>query len=80
MKKIKELVLSKQTETIADYFSLFRLIEKEIKERKLSYDKTLKISIQSSFTINGIKEVLYVKCCELGILPEFYIGNYNQKY
>ncbi len=80
MRKIKELISTKESKSIADYFRLSRLIEQESKEWKLSCDKTIKISIQSSFTINGIKEVLLVKCCELDIFPEFYIGDYNQYF
>ncbi len=63
-----------------DYFSVYRHIKQEFKEKQLSYDKTIKISILSSFTIKGLKEVLFVKCCESGILPQFYIGNYNQYF
>jgi FkbH-like protein len=37
-----------------------------------------KIAILASFTTNGFKEVLSVKCLELGISPEIYVGGYNQ--
>jgi len=58
---------------ISDYLNLY----KKLKKGKNS-DKTVKIALLSSFTINGIKEVLSVKCHEFGINVEFYIGGYNQ--
>ena len=80
MKDIKEVICSKKIKGVVDYFSVYRHIKQEFKEKQRSYDKTIKISILSSFTINGLKEVLFVKCCESGILPQFYIGNYNQYF
>ena len=80
MKVIREIISSNETRGVADYLNLYRCLEQESKDRQSSYDKTIKISILSSFTINGLKEVLFVKCCESGILPQFYIGNYNQYF
>ncbi len=60
---------------ISDYFNLY----KKLKEgKKLNDGKSIKIAILSSFTVNGIKEALSVKCNELGVNAEFYIGGYNQ--
>lgn len=78
MEKIKQLINSTELKGITDYFRLYRNIHRESKTRPIVCDKTIKISILSSFTINGIKEVLYVKCCEQGISSEFHVGNYNQ--
>lgn len=78
MKKIKEMISSKEIREITDYFALYKIIEQEIKNINAKDAKIAKIAILSSFTINGIKETLFVKCCESGIFPRFYIGGYNQ--
>lgn len=81
MNSIKKIISSKRINGISDYISLYKEIEQEIKN-SLSQEqkgiKKIKIAVLSSFTINGVKEALSVKCCEIGILPEFYIGGYNQ--
>jgi len=40
--------------------------------------KKIKIAILSSSTIRGVKEVLFVKCYKLEIIPEILIGEYGQ--
>ena len=60
---------------ISDYFNLYKKLKNKSNKGK---DKKLKIAILSSFTAYGIKEVLFVKCNELGIDCDFYVGNYNQ--
>jgi len=76
MKKVKTTVQSKN-KGITDYLNLYKKIEKQIKKGQ-NKDKTIKIALLSSFTINGIKETLSVKSFELGISSKFYIGGYNQ--
>ena len=62
-----------------------------IKEKKLSeylikaknldesnYVKKVKIAILSSFTINGILEVLKVKLAKKSVHAQTYLGGYNQ--
>ena len=71
MSKINE----KEKLGISDYFNLYRKLKNKPNNGK--YEK-LKIAILSSFTANGIKEVLFVKCNKLGINCDFYVGNYNQ--
>ena len=78
MEKNKEMIAEKRIMGISDYVNLSRDIEKEIEKGKKESGKTIKIAILSSFTIKGLKETLLVKCCESGILPEFYVGDYNQ--
>jgi len=81
LKKIIKIISSKSINGVADYISLYKEIRQEIENAQLQEQKgikKIKLAILSSFTINGIKEVLSVKCCEIGVLPEFYIGNYNQ--
>lgn len=51
------------------------------KSRKLGgkkFGKKIKIGILSSFTINGLSEVLQVKCAEKNIECITYVGGYNQ--
>ena len=78
MDKIKKIISSKKIKGVADYFNLYRKIEKEIENIKADSGKKIKIALLSSFTVKGIKEVLFVKCCQIGILPEIYVANYNQ--
>lgn len=52
------------------------------KEKSLDSEKTkdncLKIALLSNFTINGLKEVIRVKCNEISIASEIYESGYNQ--
>ncbi|MBS3105525.1 HAD family hydrolase [Candidatus Woesearchaeota archaeon] len=78
MKTIKEIISSKEIRGIADYFSLYRDVEGEIKRLQLQNSKIIKIALLSSFTVKGVKETLFIKCCEIGVVPEIYVGDYNQ--
>ena len=62
--------------SISDYFSLYKKLRNSKNFGKNK--KSIKIALLSSFTANGIKEVLSVKCNELGINCDFYVGSYNQ--
>ena len=44
----------------------------------LKFDKKLKVAILSSFTLNGLNEILNVKCSEIGIHYKSYVSGYNQ--
>ena len=44
----------------------------------LKLENKLKVAILSSFTLNGLNEVLHVKCSEIGIRYQSYIAGYNQ--
>ncbi|NQT45939.1 MAG: HAD-IIIC family phosphatase [Candidatus Omnitrophica bacterium] len=78
MDNVKGIISSKEVSGIADYFNLYRRIKQEVEDKKPQGEKNIKIAILSSFTINGIKETLFVKCWELGISPIFHVGEYNQ--
>ena len=78
MDKVKEIISSTDIKGVSDYFKLYKELEKEIKKRKIKSEKRIKIALLSSFTVKGIKETLFVKCCEIGVLPEFYVADYNQ--
>ncbi len=78
MDNIKKIIIEKKPKSIADYFTDHKRIENEKMNRKIFSDRTIKIAILSSFTTKGIQEVLNVKCCSLGVLPEFYEAPYNQ--
>ena len=62
--------------SISDYFNLYKKLTNSRNFGKNK--KSIKIALLSSFTANGIKEVLSVKCNELGINCDFYAGRYNQ--
>jgi len=78
MEIIRRIITEKRPESITDYFLVHKKIESEKIKRKVYTKKTIKIAILSSFTTKGVKEILNVKCCSLGILPKFYIAPYNQ--
>ena len=44
----------------------------------LKFDKKLKVAVLSSFTINGLDEILHVRCSEIGINYQSYLAGYNQ--
>ena len=78
MKRIKKTILQNQPSSFTDYISTYKKIKKDIEKRTLKIEKKIKIAVLSSFTVKGIEETLFVKCCNLGVLPSFYIGDYNQ--
>jgi len=80
MNELREKALNKVPQTIAEYFSAFRELQKEINENKIKLDdtKSIKIAILSSFTMRGIKEILFTKLAMEGIHSEIYLGEYNQ--
>lgn len=63
---------------IANYFEEYNSIKKNIGAEDTGQFKRLKIAVLSSSTIKGLREVLFVKCYNLGIVPEILIGEYNQ--
>jgi len=58
--------------TLSEYLTLSKNID------DLKFEKKLKVAILSSFTINGLDEILHVKCSEIGINYQSYLGGYNQ--
>lgn len=65
-------------ESISDHFREYNSIQKSLEKGKTSEYKTTRIAILSSSTIKGLKEVLFVKCFGFGVIPEIFIGGYNQ--
>ena len=65
---------------ISYYLKKFREFEKESEKWEQKCSKSLKIAFLSSFSTNGIKEVLTEKCLQADIFPEIYIGEYNQYF
>jgi len=65
-------------ESVTDYFQEYDLIKKNIEIADTNQFKKIKIVVLSSSTIKGLKEILFVKCYKLGIIPEILIGGYNQ--
>lgn len=78
MKRIKKIISSKEIGGIADYINLCKEIEEYIKNNELKNYKAIKIAVLSSFTLKGVKEALFIKCCGIGVLAKFYISEYNQ--
>jgi len=61
---------------VSEYIKSYKKHKKTISEYK-NFDK-VKISILSSFTIQGMREVLFEKCFENRIHSEIYMADYNQ--
>ena len=78
MLQLSDFFIDQNDIAFSEYFSSFKKIEAELSRNNLTYQKEVKIAFLSSFTINGIKEILYVKCCAFNVHTEFYIGGYNQ--
>ncbi|MFH1606873.1 MAG: HAD-IIIC family phosphatase [Nanoarchaeota archaeon] len=66
------------TKNITDYFKEYNLIKNTTETKDVEQFKRIKIAVLSSSTIKGLNEILFVKCYELGIIPEIFIGEYNQ--
>ena len=47
-------------------------------KERIEKSRQARIALLSSFTTNGMKESLFVKCCRAGVLPEIYVSGYNQ--
>ena len=58
--------------TLSEYISISKNID------NLRLEKKLKISVMSSFTLNGLNETLQVMCSELGVRCQSYVSGYNQ--
>jgi len=63
---------------ITDYFLEYKSLQRKLSSEELSHTKKVKIALLSSSTIKGLKEVLFVKCAEFGVIPDIFIGEYNQ--
>jgi FkbH-like protein len=66
----------KNKRSISQFINQYRSLIKE--SDSADNKKPVKVAILSSFTANGIKETLYVKCHEIGIFADIYICPYNQ--
>ena len=51
---------------------------KKSKTIKNNFEKKIRVSILSSFTLNGIEEIFRVKCAEKNIECHTHLGGYNQ--
>lgn len=78
MKNLIKKVIQSNPSDIADFFRLHKELHEDLVCQKVESEKKIKIAFLASFTANGFAETLFVKCCELGVLPEIYVGDYNQ--
>ena len=58
--------------SLSEYVSISKNIE------NLKLEKTVKIAIMSSFTLNGLDETIRVMCSELDTRCQSYVSGYNQ--
>lgn len=59
-------------------YSDYKVLYKSLIKKRIKFKKNLKISILSSFTTQGLDEILFVKCFQLGIHAKIYQAPYNQ--
>jgi len=78
MQQIKALIATSKPKSAADYIMLARHIGGEVRQRPPESCATIRIALLSTFTITGIKEVLFTKCCAAGIMPDIYLCGYQQ--
>jgi len=78
IESIAKLIKTFPCENLYDYISLSSKLKQEISKKSISFNKTISIAILASSTINGIADILFVKCCSLGIFADVRIGGYNQ--
>ena len=69
------ILKSNQESTFSEYMNIYERIRKEQPGRT---GKKIKIALLASSTIKGFEEILAIKCYELGIHAQVYVGNYNQ--
>ena len=58
--------------SLSEYIGLSKKIDNS------NYSKKLKVALLSSFTLNGLNEILHVKCSDMGVRYQSYISGYNQ--
>lgn len=65
---------------IADYYAIDEKIDRKNKRTDLfaGDPRLIRVAILGNFTLNGIKEVLNVKCDGAGYILKPYVGGYNQ--
>jgi len=59
-------------------YSDYKVLYKSLIKKKKKFKKNLKVAILSSFTTQGLDEILFVKCFQLGIHAKIYRAPYNQ--
>ena len=75
---LTELVSKEEIKGIADYPRIAKKIEGKVDYEKVPASRRIRIAIQSSFTVGGMKDALLVKCLREDIYPEIYVGGYDQ--
>ena len=78
MKNLFDIAELKKPATIPEYFKSYKKLMTALMKANFNEWPHIKIAIVTSFTTNGIEEILTVKCCEQGIIPEIYLAPYNQ--
>lgn len=67
-----------KAKNFSDYLLQYKSLQNSPEVKSKDRLKGIKIAVLSSSTIKGLKEILFVKCHEFGVIPEIFIGGYNQ--
>lgn len=78
MKNFFDLLDIKKPTSIPEYFQCCKKIRTPRSREITAQWPKIKIAVLTSFTTNGIEEVLTVQCAEQGISAEIYCAPYNQ--
>ena len=78
LESLGELVSREEIKGIADYPRIAKKMEGRMDYEKVPANRRIRIAIQSSFTVGGMRDVLLIKCLREDIYPEIYVGGYDQ--
>ncbi|MDH2899610.1 MAG: HAD-IIIC family phosphatase [archaeon] len=75
---VQEIISKTEIQGLTDYLGLARKIDDKGLFDKAPQNRKIKIAILESFTLEGVREALLIKCLKEGIYPLIYTGSYNQ--
>jgi len=78
MKKLSEIYRESNTGRYFDHIALGKRVEADVIAENLDVKKHINISILSSSTSNGIKEILVSECACFDVFAHIYEGEYGQ--
>ena len=78
IEKVREELSASTPWTFADFLLLAKKVAPFLEEMLPAGERKMKTAFLSSFTTQGLREVLTVKCLQAGISADFYTGGYQQ--
>ncbi len=75
---VQEIISKTEIQGLMDYIGLARKIDDKDLFDRAPQNRKIKIAILGSFTLEGVREALLIKCLKESIYPLIYTGSYNQ--